>query len=250
MKQLTPRPGKRPGQKYKSLLVLQYLLKNADDENAVTMSDILSHLSKYGIEADRRSVYRDIHDLVELLNTELQEEERIPEWERLGYEIVFTRKPTKNSPQGGYLVTQRPYEFDELRLLTECVNSARFLSESQARNLRSTISRLCSREQAKLLNTESLVVNREKVTMRFLDLRLDTVVDQFGTVGVKYEKVDETHFTVQAEVEVSDMFYAWVCGFGQRVKILEPPQVVEGMRNFINNISTIYEEAPPQKTQK
>ncbi len=49
----SPRPGKRPGQKYKSLLVLQYLLKNADDENAVTMSDILSHLSKYGITSDR-----------------------------------------------------------------------------------------------------------------------------------------------------------------------------------------------------
>ena len=53
---LHPRPGKRPGQKFKSLLVIQYLLKNADDENAVTMNDILSHLAKYGIEADRRSV--------------------------------------------------------------------------------------------------------------------------------------------------------------------------------------------------
>ena len=40
----SPHPGKRPGQKYKSLLVLQYLLKNADNENAVTMSDILSPL--------------------------------------------------------------------------------------------------------------------------------------------------------------------------------------------------------------
>ena len=49
----SPHPGKHPGQKYKSLLVLQYLLKNADDENAVTMSDILSHLSKYDITSDR-----------------------------------------------------------------------------------------------------------------------------------------------------------------------------------------------------
>lgn len=32
---LPPRPGKRPGQKHKSLPVLQYLLKNTDDENAV-----------------------------------------------------------------------------------------------------------------------------------------------------------------------------------------------------------------------
>ena len=40
----SPRPSKRPGQKHNSLLVLQYLLKNADDENAVTMSGILSPL--------------------------------------------------------------------------------------------------------------------------------------------------------------------------------------------------------------
>ena len=49
--------GRRPGQKYKSLLVMQYILKNADDENAVTMDEILNHLAKFGIEAERRSVY-------------------------------------------------------------------------------------------------------------------------------------------------------------------------------------------------
>ena len=38
--------GRRPGQKYKSLLVMQYILKNADDENAVTMDEILNHLAK------------------------------------------------------------------------------------------------------------------------------------------------------------------------------------------------------------
>ena len=47
--------GRRPGQKYNSLLVMQYILKNADDENAVTMDEILNHLAKYGIEAERRS---------------------------------------------------------------------------------------------------------------------------------------------------------------------------------------------------
>ena len=46
---LHPSPGKRPGQKYKSLLVLQYLLKNADDENAVTMDDIKTHLAFHSL---------------------------------------------------------------------------------------------------------------------------------------------------------------------------------------------------------
>lgn len=351
--------GKRKGQKYKSLLVIQYILKNADEENAVTVDDIRNHLAKYGIEAERRSIYRDIHELTELLNREWEDDNQISDRDRLGYEITFTRKPHKDAPNGGYLVTARPYEFDELRLLAECVNSARFLSENQAKNLRRTISGLCSKEQAKLLNTDSTVVNRTKnvnkavmaslsainqairhkkqisfkylsysfdnmrtqverrpgkvsvvnpykllidngffylltyngkkpityridrmrdvkelntdreweaefqenikmenytrrvfsmfggrrevVTIRFIDQRLDTVVDQFGIAGVKYDKIDEKHFTAQAEVEISDMFFAWVCGFGRRAKILEPPQVVEEMRAFVNKVSDMYE---------
>lgn len=37
------------------------------------------------------------------------------------------------------------------------------------------------------------------------------------------------------------MFFAWVCGFGRRAKILEPPQVVEEMRAFVNKVSDMYE---------
>jgi len=55
-------PGyKSENQKYKSLLVMQYILKNADDEHAVTIGQIEDHLAKYGIKAERRSIYRDIH---------------------------------------------------------------------------------------------------------------------------------------------------------------------------------------------
>lgn len=43
--------GKRPGQKFKSLPVMQYILRNADDEHAVTIGQIEDHLAKYGIEA-------------------------------------------------------------------------------------------------------------------------------------------------------------------------------------------------------
>ena len=45
-------PGyKSENQKYKSLLVMQYILKNAADEHAVTIGQIEDHLAKYAIEA-------------------------------------------------------------------------------------------------------------------------------------------------------------------------------------------------------
>jgi predicted DNA-binding transcriptional regulator YafY len=81
---------------------------------------------------------------------------------------------------------------------------------------------------------------RERVTIRFIDQRLDTVVDQFGIRGVKYEKIDETHFTAQAEVELSDMFYAWVFGFGRRAKILEPQYVADKMLEYCQKIGAMY----------
>ena len=350
---------KSENQKYKSLLVMQYILKHADDEHAVTVEQITDHLAKYGIEAERRSIYRDIHAMMELMNAENDLGNEVADRDRLGYEITFTRKPHKDAPNGGYLVTARPYKFSELRLLAECINSARFLSENQAKNLRRTISGLCSKEQAKMLNTDSTVVNRsktanatvmesiqtinqairhgrqirfkylsysfdnmrtqverrsgkfyivnpykmlidngffylltyngtktivyridrmkevkeqltarewekefnenvkldnytqrvfsmfggerERVTIRFIDQRLDTVVEQFGIHGVKYEKVDEGHFTAQAEVELSDMFYAWVFGFGRRAKIIDPPYVADKMREYCQKIAQMYE---------
>ena len=82
---------------------------------------------------------------------------------------------------------------------------------------------------------------RERVTIRFIDRRLDTVVEQCGSHGVKYEKVDEGHFTAQAEVELSDMFYAWVFGFGRRAKIIDPPYVADKMREYCQKIAQMYE---------
>lgn len=351
---------KKRNNRLKSMLVMQFILKHADDENPVSMEQIQNHLEKYGVEADRRGIYKDIAEFTKLMNAEWEEECGISERDKLNYEITFTRRAYPNAPQGGYLVSNRPYEFDELKLLTECVNSARFLSEAQAKNLRRTISSLCSVQQAKQLNTDSAVVNRSKtvnksviasistinsairhrhkitfkylsysfsnmhtqverrsgkpytaepykmlidngffylmtyngkkpiiyridrmkdvtelhelrewekaftenvdldnfthkvfsmfggkkqtVTMRFIDQRLDTVVDQFGIRGVKYEKVDDKHFTVQTEVEISDMFYAWLCGFGRRVKLLEPPEVVQGYHDYLKKIAEMYED--------
>lgn len=83
---------------------------------------------------------------------------------------------------------------------------------------------------------------KQTVTMRFIDQRLDTVVDQFGICGVKYEKVDDTHFTAQTEVEISDMFYSWICGFGRRAKIIDPPEVVQGFRDYLKKITEMYED--------
>ena len=56
------------------------------------------------------------------------------------------------------------------------------------------------------------------------------------------EAVSYTHlFVVTADVEVSDQFFAWVCGFRKRAVIINPPDVVESMKKFLEDIETRYQ---------
>ena len=69
----TPERGKKNNQKLKPYVVLQYLLKNTDEQHVATASDIIGYLEDCGIEAERRSIYRDIEDINRIMLM-LQEE--------------------------------------------------------------------------------------------------------------------------------------------------------------------------------
>ena len=61
--QKIPHRGRKEHQRYKSFVVLQYLLKNSDEDNAISGKEIANDIREtYGIEAERRSVYEDIKD--------------------------------------------------------------------------------------------------------------------------------------------------------------------------------------------
>ena len=83
--------------------------------------------------------------------------------------------------------------------------------------------------------------DQKRVSIRFINPLLDTAIERFGTSpDVFYRPDDERHFVVIADVEISNQFFAWVCGFGKRAKIINPPDVVEDMRKFLSDISGLY----------
>ena len=56
--------GKKPNQKVKPYVVLQYLLKNTDEDHLQTAPDIVAFLEEdCGIDAERRSIYKDIEEI-------------------------------------------------------------------------------------------------------------------------------------------------------------------------------------------
>lgn len=76
-----------------------------------------------------------------------------------------------------------------------------------------------------------------RVTIRFENSLLDTVIDKFGVgFGAEYQQDGEDHFYVTMEVEVSDQFFAWLCGFGVQAKIVVPENLVSKYRDYLTII--------------
>ena len=69
---------------------------------------------------------------------------------------------------------------------------------------------------------------------------MNTVFDRFGRKGAVYLKLDEEHFTITADIKISDQFFTWVCGFGRKAKILSPEPVVKKFEEFLDKIREMY----------
>ena len=81
---------------------------------------------------------------------------------------------------------------------------------------------------------------KRRVTIRFLFTLLDTAVERFGTKDAQYSTDGDKHFTVNAEVEISEQFFGWLLGFGKRAKILYPNDVVEDFRAYLDKVREMY----------
>jgi len=107
----------------------------------------------------------------------------------------------------------------------------------------------CGEEEFKALNIEAYLQEhfsmfdgkRDHVTIRASMKLLDTFVDRFGSRGVVYTKDDDKHFIVVTPVAVSKQFFGWICGLGDKVKILSPSPVVEEFKEYLDTMRGMYE---------
>ena len=361
--------GKRPNHKIKPYVILQYLLKNTDINHVESAQDIIGYLAECGIEAERRSIYQDIKEInrVALMlerDCSLDEiEEEIEEDEKL---IVY------DEHRKGFYVQphKRKYDQDDIRLLAECVYSAKFIAEGQAKRLVSAVSEMGSYYEAEAILHDAFLTDRvktinksvlnnistlntamskafegkphtpEKVTFKYLkysihdlsqqverksgavykvnpfrlmindgnyyllaindsngkmrtyrvdrmknvnltgeeregdeefrkiDIRtyaqrtfsmyegrqehvqiqfitplLDTVIERFGTGReIQYFSKGDNHFTVTADVKITDQFFGWILGFGRKAVILSPQSVVDEFTTYLDKVRTMYKE--------
>lgn len=81
----------------------------------------------------------------------------------------------------------------------------------------------------------------KSVSMRFNNSLLSVVIERFGASSdVSYRPDGKSNFIITADVEISDQFYAWMCGFRKRASIVHPLEVVEGFKTFLKDIESKY----------
>ena len=137
----------------KPLFVAKYLWENSDKDHPVKVhgspenkeeNSIIFYLQdECGIEADRRSVYRDIAALRDVFGLDIE------------------------GGQGGrFRLASRPFEYEDLRLLAASVHAAKFISASKASELIHTIGEFGSKYQAQDLTAEVFSIDRVRTTQK------------------------------------------------------------------------------------
>lgn len=154
--------GRKFDQKMKPFFVYQYLMRETDEKHCVKASDIIEFLDlNFKISAERRSIYHDIQEINKAIlafeeDITLEEaEERIFDDEE---EKVIRYKPNK-----GFYVAKRKYEEEDIRLIAECVQAAKFVDEKRADMLLSdVIYKWVSEHQAESMRYTVFVKDRVK----------------------------------------------------------------------------------------
>ena len=127
-------------QKLKLLYLLKIFREKTDDDHVMSAADFCEELLKYGITAERKSIYKDIEVLKEF-----------------GLDIIYTASPKK-----GYFLGQREFEEPEIRLLCDAVQAAAFIPNNKKQELLSKIGSLTSDHQFGSIKKQVYIENRSK----------------------------------------------------------------------------------------
>ena len=127
-------------QKLKVLHLMDILRTETDPEHGLTMPQLVERLAERGIDAERKSLYRDIETLREF-----------------GMDVrTLKRQPIQ------YALCERDFELPQLMLLVDAVQSSRFLSDGASNALVKSVRQLASTEERKALNKQVHVHGRPK----------------------------------------------------------------------------------------
>ena len=144
---------KSPNQKLKLLYLAKILMEKTDEDNGLTISQIIEELSKYNVNAERKSIYDDLEQL------------RV-----FGMDICSKRGKIHE-----YFVASRDFELPELKLLVDSVQASKFITRKKSMDLISKIETLTSVHNARKLQRQVFVSNRVKTPNEQIYYNVDKI---------------------------------------------------------------------------
>lgn len=128
-------------QKLKLVYLMRIMLEETDEGHYITMPQIIELLEEMGVTAERKSLYQDIEELN-------------------GLGLVIDK--FRVGRDYAYQVISRDFDFAELKLLVDAVQSSRLLTATQSNALIGKLEKLASRHEAGRLQRQVYVANRAK----------------------------------------------------------------------------------------
>ena len=186
--QVEAKHGRQLNQKMKPYVVLQYLMKETDENHLVTAYDIAGYLEACGIDAERRSIYKDIEAInraVLMMEEEctIQEaEEMLEDVENEELKLIHYDKHRK-----GFYVKDRHFDPSDIRLLAECVYSAKFIAQGQAERLVGVVSEFVSKHQAYTIKHDALLTDRVKTNNKQVLRNIGSINDAMSRKVIQHE---------------------------------------------------------------
>lgn len=170
---------KSENQKFKSLMVAKILDALTDMDHPISAENVADILNACGIPCEYRAVLRDIHQLDDYYSAGIDSEE---------YEDILSSGTLIEKSDAfynrGWKVIQRPFDYEDVQVLIECVNNAKFISNKQAEALKEKLGSLRSiYEKEKLLKEDTFTTGRYKTTEKSI----------FNLLGSINDAIDHNH---------------------------------------------------------
>ena len=163
--------AKGKNQRLKLLYLAKIMQEETDETHGLTMPEIISRLSEYGIDAQRKSLYQDIAALNDY-----------------GYDIIKANEGYKTY----YHMVSREFEMAELKFLVDAIQSSRFMTERKTKELIEKLETLLSNYDAKLIKRQVYVTGRVKSMNESI-----------------YYSVDKIHTAINENKQVTFQYFKW-----------------------------------------
>ena len=157
--------------KLRILHLAQIFESETDEQHALTLAELSERLDRLGVGAERKALYRDLETLREF-----------------GMDLIAE----KSGGTTRYFLGARTFELAELKLLTDAVQGAKFITEAKSRALIKKLETLVSRHDARHLHRQVMISGRVKTMNESV-----------------YYNVDRLHEAIGADRAIRFQYFQW-----------------------------------------